>query len=119
MTGREVMNMKRVLFALGQTVATPGAMELMRRSNVDGLELLQRHVIGDWGDLNEADKQENELFVKKGSRILSAYGSGLRPRLDRDGGVRNGAGAAAPLLPHRRAGRRRRHRGTGRLRAGG
>jgi hypothetical protein len=78
MTGREVMNMKRVLFALGQIVATPGALELMKASNIDGLALLQRHVTGDWGELGEADKQENELSVRKGFRILSAYGTGDR-----------------------------------------
>ena len=35
--------------------------------------LLTRHVTGDWGDLGEEDKKENELSVKKGFRILSAY----------------------------------------------
>jgi hypothetical protein len=68
--------MKRALFALGKIVATPGALELMKMSNIDGLAFLQRHVTGDWGDLNEADKQENELSVRKGFRILSAYGRG-------------------------------------------
>jgi hypothetical protein len=70
--------MKRALFALGQIVATPGALQLMKQSNIDGLKLLQRHVTGDWGDLNEADKQENELSLQKGFRILSAYGAGDR-----------------------------------------
>jgi hypothetical protein len=32
-----------------------------------------RHVSGDWGDLNESDRQENELSVREGFRILSAY----------------------------------------------
>src|SRR3954449_3735254 len=74
MTGRGVMNMKRAKFALGQIVATPGAIELMRSYNIDGLALLHRHITGDWGDLDEQDKQENELAVRKGFRILSAYG---------------------------------------------
>ena len=70
--------MKQALFAPGQIVATPGALELMKENNIDGLELLRRHVTGDWGDLDEADKQENELSVKRGFRILSAYGKGDR-----------------------------------------
>jgi hypothetical protein len=70
--------MKRALFRLGQIVATHGAVELMKMSNIDGLTLLQRHVTGDWGDLDQADKQENELSVRKGFRILSAYGTGDR-----------------------------------------
>jgi hypothetical protein len=70
--------MKRALFALGHIVATLGALQLMKQSNIDGLKLLQRHVTGDWGDLNEVDKQENELSVQKGFRILSAYRTGDR-----------------------------------------
>jgi hypothetical protein len=37
------------------------------------VELLARHVTGDWGDLDDEDKKENELSVKEGFRILSAY----------------------------------------------
>jgi hypothetical protein len=48
----------------------------MTAQGIDGPELLSRHVTGDWGDLDEADKQENELSVTKGFRILSAYGPG-------------------------------------------
>jgi hypothetical protein len=70
--------MKPALFALGQIVVTPAALELMVMSNIDGLALLQRHVNGDWVDLDDADKQENELSVQKGFRILSAYGAGDR-----------------------------------------
>jgi len=70
--------MKRVQFALGQIVATPGAIAVMKENSIDGLELLRRHVTGDWGDLDEADKHENELSVQKGFRILSAYGTGER-----------------------------------------
>jgi hypothetical protein len=63
--------MKRALFALGQIVATPGALETMKTNNIDELELLHRHITGDWGDLDDADKQENELSVQKGFRILA------------------------------------------------
>lgn len=68
--------MKRAFFALGQIVATPGAVELMKEHNIDGVKLLRRHVTGDWGDSDEEDKQENELSVQRGFRILSAYGRG-------------------------------------------
>jgi hypothetical protein len=36
-------------------------------------ESLKRHAKGDWGDLCQEDKQENELSLKEGFRILSAY----------------------------------------------
>ncbi len=34
------------------------------------------HVTGDWGDLGEEDEKENDFSVKRGFRILSAYGRG-------------------------------------------
>ena len=34
---------------------------------------LARHAKGDWGDLCEEDKEENELALKEGNRIFSAY----------------------------------------------
>jgi hypothetical protein len=58
---------------LGQMVATPGALEELEKANVSPLRLLGRHQSGDWGDISEADKQENELSLKEGFRLLSAY----------------------------------------------
>jgi hypothetical protein len=34
---------------------------------------LQRHLAGDWGELDEHDTRENELKLQPGWRILSAY----------------------------------------------
>jgi hypothetical protein len=34
---------------------------------------LFRHLTGDWGDLDEFDKMENESALEEGFRILSAY----------------------------------------------
>jgi hypothetical protein len=48
-------------------------MEAMKRLNVNPVELLLRHVRGDWGDLDEEDKQEDEFSVLRHLRILSAY----------------------------------------------
>ena len=61
-----------MLFATGQIVATPGALELAEQG-VDLLAYLLRHLNGDWGDLCQEDKSENEFSVKNGYRILSAY----------------------------------------------
>ncbi len=60
-------------FALGQIVATPGAIEVLEESKTRPLTLLDRHVSGDWGDLWAEDKQENEFAVSRSLRILSAY----------------------------------------------
>ena len=60
-------------FSLGQIVATPGALELLQQAERDPAEFIARHIVGDWGDLEDEDKQENELSVEQGFRILSAY----------------------------------------------
>jgi len=61
------------LFPLGQLVATPGALDAIWRNGASAWTYLSRHVTGDWGELSEADKAENELSVREGFRILSAY----------------------------------------------
>jgi hypothetical protein len=60
-------------FSLGQVVSTPGALDALARADQDAWEFIGRHVAGDWGELDEHDLQENELSVKEGFRILSAY----------------------------------------------
>lgn len=60
-------------FALGQIVGTRGALHALQEAEQDPLELLVRHVTGDWGYLDDEDKAENDLSVEKGFRILSAY----------------------------------------------
>ena len=64
---------KRPLFELGQTVATPGALDALREAEEDPFSYLVRHVTGDWGDLPEEDIQENQLSLEQGLRIFSAY----------------------------------------------
>jgi hypothetical protein len=63
----------RARFELGRLMATSGALEAIERNTADALALLARHVRGDWGALDDDDKAENELSVKQGFRILSAY----------------------------------------------
>jgi hypothetical protein len=61
------------LFSLGRTLATPGAIAEMQKTNISPLALLSRHQRGDWGDLDDEDKQRNDDALKIGSRIFSAY----------------------------------------------
>ena len=67
--------MNRLLpkFSLGRIVATPGALEVLEEANQNPFEFLERHQAGDWGELCEDDKSENEFSLKNGFRILSAY----------------------------------------------
>ena len=61
------------LFPLGQVVMTPGAMAAFEASGDDPLAFLFRHVSGDWGDVDEHDRHENELSLREGFRLLSVY----------------------------------------------
>ena len=60
-------------FPLGQIVATPGALRALGASGNTPQEFLDRHVSGDWGELDKKDVAENDLSLKEGLRILSAY----------------------------------------------
>ena len=59
------------LFPLGNVYQTPGVLEAIPSEDV--FQALARHQAGDWGDLGEADKQENEFSLGYPLRILSAY----------------------------------------------
>ena len=65
--------MSGIKFEPGQIVATPGALEAFRASGDDPLACLVRHITGDWGDVDEHDRQENEMSLQNGWRILSSY----------------------------------------------
>ncbi len=73
------------LFPLGRTVITRNLQDQLQESYPEGwqeelYELIGRHATGDWGDLDEHDRQENQLSLEKGFRIFSAYNT--------DGGIR-------------------------------
>jgi len=65
--------MARPLFDSGQIVATPGALEALAEAGGIGLEYINRHLKGDWGDLCDEDKQTNQEALKHGFRLMSAY----------------------------------------------
>jgi hypothetical protein len=60
-------------FPLGRVVATPGALRALEEAEQLPTEFLDRHMNGDWGEVTDADKQENEFSIEHGLRILSAY----------------------------------------------
>ena len=69
----EQLEQPKPLFDLGQIVATPGALETLASLGIEPSTLLDRHIVGDWGDMVEEDKQENDFSVDKYLRIFSAY----------------------------------------------
>jgi len=60
-------------FALGQRVATPGALIALSRNGQSALDFLERHRSGDWGEVDAEDKHANERSLTDGTRLLSAY----------------------------------------------
>ena len=70
-----------IRFALGQVVTTPGALQVLQKAEQEPSEFLDRHVNGDWGDVTDADKQENEVSIEQGFRILSAYTTSAGDRI--------------------------------------
>ena len=56
-------------FPLGRLLATPGAIAL----GINFSPYINRHVRGDWGDVDCEDWQRNDASVEEGSRIISAY----------------------------------------------
>ena len=66
-------------FKLGQLMFTRGVNDLVAKDEEFAkfvLESLKRHAVGDWGDLDEEDKKENEFALDKYLRIFSAYETG-------------------------------------------
>lgn len=65
---------KEPRFLLGQIiVATPGAVQALESNGQQPMELLQRHVVLDPGELCEEDQQTNVDAVENQGRILSSY----------------------------------------------
>ena len=68
-------------FTLGQILATPGALKALEEAGERPATLLRRHITGDWGEVCEDDRQENEASLINGWRLLSAYTLGTGPKL--------------------------------------
>lgn len=56
-------------FPLGRLLATPGAIAL----GINFAPHINRHVRGDWGDVDREDWERNNAAIDEGSRIISTY----------------------------------------------
>ena len=71
-------------FSFGQLVFTRGVNDKIADDTPFAkfvTESLGRHANGDWGDLSQEDKDENELSLKEGFRLLSAYERDALPKI--------------------------------------
>lgn len=67
---------KERLFDLGRVVVTRAVMgKMVADERFAGLVFrsLERHARGDWGDVVDSDKIENEISLDHGERLFSAY----------------------------------------------
>ena len=62
-------------FPLGRTVITTHARDVLNPADIP--VAMARHAAGDWGEVCEADRRENNFSVERGFRILSAYRDAL------------------------------------------
>jgi hypothetical protein len=63
-------------FNPGRMVVTRGVNDLIAKDEEFAKHVLlsiKRHLAGDWGDLCDEDRVANELALKEGQRLLSAY----------------------------------------------
>ena len=73
-----------VAINMGRLLMTRGVNDLVAEDEAFAklvMSSLTRHQRGDWGDLTDEDKQENELSLKEGYRLLSAYESEGLPKI--------------------------------------
>ncbi|MEB1846802.1 hypothetical protein VDR43_09240 [Xanthomonas campestris pv. campestris] len=61
-------------FPTGQLVMTAGVDELVRQGRLNPSPYLRRHLSGDWGDLDDSDRRQNDAALKSGEdRLFSSY----------------------------------------------
>ena len=73
-----------VAINMGRLLMTRGVNDLVAEDEAFAkfvMSSLTRHRSGDWGNLTDEDKQENELSLKAGYRLLSAYESEGLPKI--------------------------------------
>ena len=69
------------LFSPGAIVATPAALAALEEAREDPSAYLRRHLSGDWGDVDDFDKLQNESALENDYRILSEYALGNGTRI--------------------------------------
>jgi hypothetical protein len=62
---------QRQKFPLGQIVITRNALDTLPPEAVR--QALRRHAQGDWGELDDEDRQANAWALREGYRLESAY----------------------------------------------
>jgi len=67
------MNDTSVLFNPGFIVCTPGALRALTLAQISGQALIDRHLSGDFGEIDDEDRERNLVAIEEGARVLSSY----------------------------------------------
>ena len=60
-------------FPLGRLVATPGVLATLEHAGQSASEFIERHLRGDWGEVDGDDWASNDQALEDGTRLVSAY----------------------------------------------
>lgn len=61
------------LFHPGKLLITRVALAALRENGVPVISVMLRHIAGDWGTVSDTDRQQNDLSIAAGLRLLSIY----------------------------------------------
>ncbi|MGD7197275.1 hypothetical protein ACQCQP_16010 [Ralstonia pseudosolanacearum] len=61
------------LFHPGRLLVTPIALAALRANGIPVVSVLLKHVAGDWGIVSDDDRQQNDLSIAAGLRLISLY----------------------------------------------
>lgn len=61
------------LFHPGRLLVTPIALAALRANGIPVISVLLKHVAGDWGIVSDDDRQQNDLSIAAGLRLISLY----------------------------------------------
>ncbi|MBO7803339.1 hypothetical protein [Burkholderia pseudomallei] len=61
------------LFHPGRLLVTPVALTALRENGIPVISVVLKHIAGDWGIVSDDDRQQNDLSIKAGLRLISLY----------------------------------------------
>ncbi|NYH22875.1 hypothetical protein [Paraburkholderia bryophila] len=61
------------LFHPGRLLATSTTLKALHENGIPVISVVLRHIAGDWGIVSENDRQQNDLSIAAGLRLISIY----------------------------------------------
>ncbi|CAJ3746397.1 plasmid related protein [Burkholderia pseudomallei] len=61
------------LFRPGRLLITPVALTALRANGIPVISVVLKHIAGDWGIVSDEDRQQNDLSIRAGLRLISLY----------------------------------------------